>query len=318
MLARSPIFALLLLGTFSLAQTPEKPARKITPGQVIVPTEKMRRIWGELVSVDLKTRTGTFRNESNDEILSFTVLPYAELLHHAAFGDLQDFKIGERAIFRMHENDAGKWVWLTYIQDELNFLTGHKEYYHVDRIDPAAKTFEITQGSADKSYIRTKGITLETEPTTHYWRKGQPIAFADVQVGDKLRTKTHGLGKGQRRVCWDIFLDEESVEKWRDEQRAVQVRRMKADGLPGYVDRNEGKRIELTLFQEGRDETRALKVGQDVSLAAAGADRSATGSKAWGKIASVMPGNVTKIAITLDAPSDAFRPAGLARLWPTR
>ena len=49
--------------------------------------------------------------------MSFTVLPYAALLHHAAFGDLQDFRIGERAIFRLHENEAGEWVWLTYIQD---------------------------------------------------------------------------------------------------------------------------------------------------------------------------------------------------------
>lgn len=51
---------------------PAKPVLKIIPGQVIVPTDAMRRPWGELISVDLATRTGKFRNESNDEVMSFT------------------------------------------------------------------------------------------------------------------------------------------------------------------------------------------------------------------------------------------------------
>jgi hypothetical protein len=312
--------AVLLVGLVALtisAQQTEKPKRKITPGQAIVPTEAMRRIWGELVSLDLKTRTGTFRNETNDQVMSFTVLPYAELLHHAAFGDLQDFKVGERAIFRLHENDKGAWVWLTYIQDEMNFLNGHKEFYHIDKIDAAGKKLEITQASADKSFVRTKGITLEMDPQTRYWKKGQPATFADIQKGDKLQTKTHGLGKGQRRVCWEVFLDVESLEKFRDEQRAVLSKRMKSEGLPGYVDRNEKGRVELTLFQEAREETKSLKKGQAVSLAATGPDRAATGAKFTGKLESLTPiGNLTKVAVTLDSPSEVLRVTGVARLWP--
>src|SRR5262249_48910787 len=151
-------YSLLLLpiALLSLAADapPAKPELKITPGKAIVPTNKMRRIWGELVSLDLNTRTGTFRNEGNDEVMPFTVLPYAELLHHASFGDLPDYRIGERAIFRLHENAEGKWVWLTYIQDEMNFLNGHKEYYWVDRVEPATGRIEFTQASADKSFVR--------------------------------------------------------------------------------------------------------------------------------------------------------------------
>ena len=104
---------------------PAKPIPQITQGKVIIPFEKMRRIWGELISLDLTTRTGKFRNESNDEVISFTVMPYAELLHHATLGDLQDFKTGERAIFRLHVNEKEQWVWLTYIQDEMNMMNGH-------------------------------------------------------------------------------------------------------------------------------------------------------------------------------------------------
>src|SRR4051794_35143438 len=104
------------------ADPPKKEPPKITPGKVVVPTEPgtMRRIWGELISVDLEKRTGKFRNEGNDEEIDFIVMPYAELLHHAAHGDLYDYKPGERAIFRLHQNEEGKWVYLTYIQDQMN------------------------------------------------------------------------------------------------------------------------------------------------------------------------------------------------------
>src|SRR5262249_1002646 len=148
---RSTILISSLLVCTAIAADPP-PEAKITPGKAIVPA-KMRRLWGELVSLDLKTRTGTFRNESNDEVPTFTVLPYAELLHHATFGDLQDFRIGERAIFRLHENADGRWTWLTYIQDEMNFLNNHKEYYWVDRIDAGKGRIEFTQANADKSFV---------------------------------------------------------------------------------------------------------------------------------------------------------------------
>ena len=136
---------------FAADKPPAKPALKITPGKVIIPFDKMQRPWGELISLDLATRTGKFRRESTDEVVSFTVMPYAELLHHATNGDLQDFRVGERAIFRLHENEKGEWVYLTYIQDEMNMMNGHKEYFHVDSIDTtttAATTTATTAAAA--------------------------------------------------------------------------------------------------------------------------------------------------------------------------
>src|SRR5262245_6348691 len=103
--AFATLFVIAFSGLSLLAQEPAKPVLKITPGQVIIPTDRMQRPWGELISVDLATRTGKFRRENNDEIVTFTVMPYAELLHHATLGDLQDFRVGERAIFRLHENE---------------------------------------------------------------------------------------------------------------------------------------------------------------------------------------------------------------------
>jgi hypothetical protein len=287
------------------AADPPKPAPlKITPGKVIVPTDAMRRIWGELISLDLKTRTGTFRKEGDDTVMAFTVVPYAELLHHATNGDLQDYRVGERAIFRLHENDQGEWVWLTYIQDEMNFLNGHKEYYHVDRIDADKKQLEVTDANEDKSYVRTTGILLET------------AGFADIKLGDKLRTKTHGVGKGARRVCWEVFLDDASLQKFRNEQMAVHRQRMLAEGLTSYVDSREGSQIVLTMFRETSDFKDKLKVGGTVQAAPAGVDRKPIADRITGKVSKneVVRG-LTQVTIQLDASAHAFQPTMVARVW---
>ncbi len=312
-------FAVLICAVFIVAvvSAADAPVPKITPGKVIVPLQKMRRLWGELVSLDLKTRTGTFRNEGNDEVMSFTVLPYAELLHHATFGDLQDYRVGERAIFRLHENDEGKWVWLTYIQDEMNFLNGHKEYYWVDRIDADKGRIEFTQANADKSFVREKGLFLETDQHTRYWKDGKPAKFADIKVGDKLRTKTHGIGKGKVRVCWEVFLDDASLEKFRQEQMALERKRLTEEGLPGYVDERDGKQVTLTLFQEARELAKEWKPGQPVRLAPAGTDRKPTAEQVAGVISEMKPmGSLYHIKLTLNAePPEAVRPTVLVRLW---
>lgn len=167
-----------------------KPVLKVTPGQVIIPFDRMQRPWGELIHIDLKTRTGQFRRENNDEIVTFTVMPYAELLHHATLGDLQDFRVGERAIFRLHENEQGEWVWLTYIQDEMNMLNGHKEFYHVDKLDAEQGQIIVTQGNADKSYVREQGIVINVDKETRYWKNGAAVKFADIQIGDIIKSKS--------------------------------------------------------------------------------------------------------------------------------
>jgi hypothetical protein len=295
---------------------PAKPVLKIIPGQVIVPTDAMRRPWGELVSLDLATRTGTFRKEGTDEILKFTVLPYAELLHHATFGDLQDFRVGERAIFRLHEDQVtGQWTWLTYIQDEMNMMNGHKEYFHVDAINNGRLT--VTQANADKSYVREKGIVIETDADTRYWKSAAPAKLADIKVGDKLRTKTHGVGKGKTRVAWEVFLDDQSLLKFQADQKAVHAQRMTEEGLPGYVDALETKSLKLTLFQEAGEQSRKLKSGQKVKVAPAGVDRKPTAAPLTATVAEAkMDRNLARLTVTLDAEAPDFKPAGLARVWP--
>ncbi len=308
--------ALLLHPNQQTADPPKKQPLRITPGKAIVPTDAMRRIWGELLTLDLKTRTGTFRNESNDEVMPFTVLPYAELLHHAAFGDLQDFKVGERAIFRLHQNQEGKWVWLTYIQDEMNFLNGHKEYYWVDRLDPVKGEIEYTQANADKSFVRAKGLILETDDQTRYWKNGRPAQFADIHVGDKLRAKSHGLGKGKHHRCWEVFLDDVSLEKFQKEQQAVHAKRLAEQGWPGYVDEVGPGQVRLTLFLEGRELARELKPGRGVRVAPAGTDRKG-GKAVEGTIKEHRTaGHLNQVTIALTAtPPEPLVVTGTARLW---
>lgn len=296
---------------------PAKPKLKVIPGQVIIPTGngEMRRPWGELISLDLKTRTGKFRSEGDDSVMSFTVMPYAELLHHAANGDLQDFRVGERAIFRLHENDKGEWVWLTYIQDEMNMLNGHKEYFYVDKIDAAKRELSCTWANFDKSFVRQTNVVITTDGETRYWKAGAPAKFTDIKPGDKLRTKTRGVGKGKVRVAWEVFLDDESLVKFQTEQKAVHVKRIQMEGAPGYVDEVNGKEVQLTLFNEGGDIAKQLKAGKVVRIAPAGVDRKPTAASLTSTVTTTTTkGRETKVTLTLSA-EGKFQPAGLARVW---
>ena len=314
-----PFFAILsvfaIVG-FAADTPPAKQIPQITPGKVIIPFEKMRRIWGELISLDLATRTGKFRNESNDEVMNFTVMPYAELLHHATLGDLQDFRVGERAIFRMHVNKKEEWVWLTYIQDEMNMMNGHKEYFHVDAIDATSGKITCKWANADLSFIREPVITLETDKDTRFLKAGQPAKFSDIKIGDKLRTKTHGTGSGKHRVPWEVFLDDDSLLKFQTEQKALHAKRMLEEGAPGYVDESSGTKLVLTLFNEGEEQIKRLNQGTSVRVTAAGVDRKPTTDPITAKVTLLgKNGRQTQVTLELNAPAEKFQPTGLARLW---
>lgn len=295
---------------------PAKPVLKITPGKVIIPFDRMQRPWGELISLDLATRNGKFRRESNDEVVSFTVMPYAELLHHATLGDLQDFRVGERAIFRLHENDKGEWVMLTYIQDEMNMMNGHKEYFYVEQIDAAGGKLTCTWANFDKSFVREKNILIETDKDTRYWKAGLPAKFSDIKIGDKLRTKTHGVGKGKTRMAWEVFLDDESLLKFQAEQKAVNAKRILDEGAPGYVDESSGTKVVITLFNEGEEQIKRLKQGVSIRIAPAGMDRKLSAEFVSGKVTAIgKNGRQTQVTLELFASGEKFQPAGLARLW---
>ncbi|UUO05098.1 hypothetical protein M4951_17115 [Blastopirellula sp. J2-11] len=320
------LLAICLLPSMSIAHAEDAAAvRGITPGKVIIPTEKMRRIWGELVSVDLATRTGTFRAEGEDAIYKFAVMPYAEMLHHATNGALSDFRIGERAIFRLHVNEQGEWYWLTYIQDEMNMLRGHKEYYIVESLDPEKGRIGFTWAKADKSFVRQEGLFLETDKETKFWKAGKPASFADIKPGDLLRAKTHGIGKGQSRIAWHVFLDDESLEAFRDKQVAVHSRRMAQEGLPGYVDRIDGGTLELTLFREGSELAETLLTGRKKAKAApiavqvaptdASLKPSAAAISATVVTCEKAPGALYKLVLQTTADTSKFREKEVARVW---
>lgn len=316
--ALGPVAILVCLwaGLGIAADPPAKPPLKITPGKVIIPFDRMQRPWGELISVDLVTRTGKFRRENTDEVITFTVMPYAELLHHASNGDLQDFRVGERAIFRLHENEKGQWVWLTYIQDEMNMMNGHGEYFFVDAIDKNAGRVTTTWAKGDMTFVREKGVVIETDKDTRFWKAGQPVTFSDIKIGDKLRTKTHGAGKGKTRIAWEVFLDDDSLNKFKAEQKAVHDQRIRKDGAPGYVDEAGGTRLVVTLFNEGEEQVKLLKKGMSIRVAPAGVDRKPAADPCAGKVVALTKnGRQTQVTLELEAASDRFQPAALARLW---
>ena len=217
----------------------------------------------------------------------------------------------------MHENTGtGEWTWLTYIQDQMNMMNNHKEYFYVDAIDAGRGRLTCTQANFDKSFIREKGILIDTDASTRYWKQGQAATFADIKTGDKLRTQTHGMGKGKVQMCWEVFLDDASLLKFQAGQKAVHARRLAAEGAPGYVDKVDGTAVQLTLFQEGGEIAHALKTGLKVRVAPAGIDRKPTAAPVAATVTEAkMAGNLGKTTLTLASPAAGFQTGAVVRLW---
>ena len=311
-----------LIGMIALALLPplaakeEKPPKQITPGKVIIPFKQMRRIWGELLTLDPVTRKGTFQAEHNDEVFEFCAMPYAEMLHHATNGDISDFKIGERAIFRLHPDKDGKWYWLTYIQDEMNMLNSHKEYYHIQALDPKAGTITFMHAKADKSLIRWGNVVMHTNEETKFWKERKPASFKDLKVGNMIRAKTKGMGKGRTCLAWHVFLDDDSLLQFREAQIAVHAANMKKHGLTGYVDEVGSNTLALTLFRETREFASKLKAGQKVKVAPAGLDRQPKADPVDATILSVKAkGVLHEVKLSTQGDLKDFKVTDVSRLW---
>jgi hypothetical protein len=119
-------------------------------------------------------------------------------------------------------------------------------------------------------------------------------------------------------MCWEVFLDEASLEKFRDEQREVHRKRLHDEGLAGYVDERDGKRLVLTLFRETGDLAGQLKAGRKVSVAAGGVDRKPTMKPVEGVVDAVKPagGGLNQVRLTLSAEApEELKVTALLRLW---
>lgn len=310
------MFALVAVAPAAPPATPA--AKKITPGKVVVPVGKgeQRLIFGELLALDPQTQTGSFRNENNGEITPFNVLPYAVLQHYAAFGEMQDFRVGERALFRLHQDENGKWTWLTYIGDEVSFLANHFSFCWVDSVDPAAGQISFTRANADKTSVGEKGV-IETDAETRFWKEGRPASFQDVKVGERFRARTHGAGKDQARRGWVIFLDDESLKRFQDEQKAVHLKRLETEGMLGYVDACNGTTLQLTVFNAAMPILKGLSAdGRKVQIAPADARGKPTADPVGGQMTEIR--TVKKsfpTTVTLDKEIAGLAPAQLVRVW---
>ena len=146
---------------------------------------------------------------------------------------------------------------------------------------------------------------------------GSTARFADVRVGDKLRTKTHGRGMGAARICWEIFLDDQSLLKFQAEQQAVHAARMAKDGMPGYVDLQQGRGLDLPSFARPvRSSANSKSASRPVLRQRASVARPAARASA-GKLTEIKPvaGALTQVTLLLDSAAEAPGPQALARLW---
>ena len=85
---------------------------------------------------------------------------------------------------------------------------------------PAKANSNAPTPTSIRAISREKGILIETDSETRYWKAGQPAKFSDIQIGDKLRHQRRTESAKERCGCVGrCFSTTKACKKFQTEQK---------------------------------------------------------------------------------------------------
>ena len=244
------------------------PWHRPKPGE-FPPFHSDHEVIGELVKVDDHGRSGRFRTDRTDAIVTFTMPPYGAVIYLGAEAELADVPIGTRCHFSLHQDDRGMFTRATVITDEFTRLTDDRLAYRLDTLDRGAGRLGLAVQHAlvkdeKEAMIRPPDFGREliaVDARTRVWKGAGPATMDDLCPGDELLLNTTGQTATSRGVCRAIWAGVEAQKRVSDGQRSASQARLRARGFPAWIERVEGKTITVTFFSGRRREFSSLLGG---------------------------------------------------------
>lgn len=215
-----------------------------------------RQFWGELVGVDLGTRTIVFRRESDDRVLAVRLLPYAEALRTFTPGvPLELFVPGERIVVGVADETEGRYG--TIVRDEVHINYQHNLWYRIETLDAGALT--ARQIAANENVVHPDGhlmvmpaapdgvLRWTLDARTVYWRGGAQAPVSELAVGDHVQIRSRMTGRGRQLIAWEI-IDPPSMPLRDAEMRAAADRAVARDGVPVTLVSRQGGEAKLEIL----------------------------------------------------------------------
>jgi len=264
LLASFPLCGIILVSSFSLAADPAAkvdprypfrtdfanenlPWYAPKPGE-FPPHHSDRRISGELISVDFIHRTGRFRRSKTGELIDFTMPPYGSVIYLNAEVDLRDVPLGTYFLFFLNQDAHGNFTRLATMEDQYTMDANHGFSYKLDEVDLAEGNLKLTKQNLAKNQPDAGHQELLISSGTRVWKGEQPIKLTDLAPGDELLFTLNGKDAQGRGRCADLFVGAETHKLTTQRERERHIAFIKPRGLPGWIDRVEGKKLTVTLF----------------------------------------------------------------------
>ncbi|MDB6140757.1 MAG: hypothetical protein JWO94_3829 [Verrucomicrobiaceae bacterium] len=212
------------------------------------PHHSDRRISGELVSADFIHRTGQFRASKNGELMDFTMPPYGAINYLNAEADLRDVPLGTFFLFFLNQDAHGGFTRLATMQDQFTMDMGHSFTYRLDEAKPGEGKLLTTKHSLSKKQDGLGKKELIFAKETRVWKLDKQIKIEDLKPGDVLLLNFTVKTATDPGWCTDIWSGTNTHQLIKDTQQKKFNDFTKFRGLPGWIDKTEGKTVTLTLF----------------------------------------------------------------------
>jgi hypothetical protein len=231
----------------------------IKPGE-FPPHYSEHRVVGELVHIDALHRSGRFRMDRTEEVVDFTLLPFASVMYLNAEAELLDVPLGMRCRFSLYQDAKGAFTRAAVVTDEFTDLASNKRTYRLDaaKLDEGKLlvAWQIPPVENEKAeLVKPPDLgrcELLVDEKTRVWKGDKQVKLSDLAVGDELLGNLTGRTATSQGRCTDIYLGVQTHKLAAERQRKKHNAVLKKNGLPAWIDRVDGNKLTVTLFSGDR------------------------------------------------------------------
>jgi hypothetical protein len=220
------------------------PWYKPVPG-VFPPHLSEHRVGGELVSADFIHRRGQFRATGTGELVDFTMPPYGTVNYLDSDAELRDVPLGTYFVFFLNQDAAGGFTQLATMQDQYTMDASQGLSYRLDAPKLAEGKLVVTKQN-EVNVDKTEELLVSDR--TRVWKGEAQIKLTDLAAADDLIFNVTGKTAASPGRGTDIWVGARTHKLATERQRKDHAAFVKARGLAGWIDQDEGNKLTVTLF----------------------------------------------------------------------
>lgn len=246
----------------------ELPWYQLKPGE-FPPHNSQHTVAGELMKVDAEHRSGQFRTDRTGETVTFAMPPFASCLYHNAEADLGDLPVGAHYFFYLYQDDKGAFTRAARIIDDFTETVNDRELYRLGAADLDHGTLLLARHLPPMKneldhLVQPPDLghsLVDVDEHTRVWKGDVQVKLSDLAVGDELLIDRTGRTATRLGRCTEIWAGADAHKHAAEQQRERHAARLKEQGIPAWIDRVDGKNIEITLFSASRSDLASLLNG---------------------------------------------------------